>query len=217
MRLRQGAQYEASTVAAWITGLLLNENARSSTHNICVIFLVMLTFILDIVLVGFQEILYHIPWITCKVMEAYEDEHLLNNSVYEFQHMTKSGRIYMIKVSFSQPGCFHGSKVWWNTTDHHNRMGYTKPFIVLKVTVTFILLNHPLIYSISLLPCIEVYNHHFSPNMSTYGSPPESANTAPPCGLLGIEHRREDNSESLGNNSPTATGNDWQVGKQTDQ
>jgi len=108
----QGPQWEAFTVAARLTGLLLNEIARSEMHNLCVLSLVMLTFILDIVLVGFLEISYHIPSMICKVMEVYEGDHLSHILVYEFKHITKKGGMCVMKVSFSQGlGCFHGSKV----------------------------------------------------------------------------------------------------------
>jgi len=89
----------------------LSEVGRWFSHNLCVIFLVVLTFILDIVLVGFLEISYHIPSMICKVMEAYEGEHLSNILVYGFEHITKKGGMCEIKVSFSQPGWFHRSKV----------------------------------------------------------------------------------------------------------
>ena len=89
----------------------MSEVARSYTHNLCAIFLVVLTFILDIVLVGFLEVSYHIPSMICKVMEAYESEHLSNLVVYGLEHIPKKGRMCVIKVSFSQPGWFHGSKV----------------------------------------------------------------------------------------------------------
>ena len=71
----------------------------------------MLTFTLDIVLVGLLEISYHIPSMTCKVMEAYKGEHLSNIIVYEFELMTKKGRMCVVKDSVSQSGWFHGSKV----------------------------------------------------------------------------------------------------------
>ena len=58
MMFRQRAKQEASTVAAQLTGLLLNEVAKSYTSNLCVIFLVVLLFILQLVLVGFLEIYY---------------------------------------------------------------------------------------------------------------------------------------------------------------
>jgi hypothetical protein len=74
----KGVQLKASTVAARLTAHLLNEVARAYTHNLCVIYLLMLTFILDIVLVGFLEISYHIPSVICKVMEVYAGEHLSN-------------------------------------------------------------------------------------------------------------------------------------------
>ena len=49
---------------------------------------------------------------TCKVMEAYEGEHLFHILVYELKHITKKGGMCVIKVSFSQDlGWFHGSKV----------------------------------------------------------------------------------------------------------
>jgi hypothetical protein len=89
----------------------LSEVARLYSDNLCVIFLVMLTFILDIVIVGFLEIFYCIPSIICKVMQAYEGEHLSNILVYGFEPITKKGRMYVIMVSFSQQGWFHGSKV----------------------------------------------------------------------------------------------------------
>ena len=90
----------------------MNEVGRSYTHNLCVISLVVLTFILDIVLVGFLEISSHIPSMTCKVMEAYEGEHLSHILVYEFEHITKKGGMCVIKVSLCQgPDWFHGSKV----------------------------------------------------------------------------------------------------------
>jgi len=59
-----------------------------------------LTFILDIVLVGFLEISYHIPSITCKIIDAYKGEHLSNILVYQFKHITKKGGMGVIKVSF---------------------------------------------------------------------------------------------------------------------
>jgi hypothetical protein len=90
----------------------MNEVGRSYRHNFCVISLVVLTFILDIVLVGFLEISSHIPSMTCKVMEVYEGKHLSHILVYEFEHITKNGGMCVIKVSFSQgPGWFHESKV----------------------------------------------------------------------------------------------------------
>jgi hypothetical protein len=66
----------------------LSEVARPYTNNLCVIFLVVLTFILDIVLVGFLEISYHIPSIICEVMEVYEGEHLSNILLYGFNHIS---------------------------------------------------------------------------------------------------------------------------------
>jgi len=58
------------------------------------------------------EISHHIPSTTIKVMGAHEGEHLSNILVYEFEHITKKGRMCVIKVSFSQgPGWFHGLKV----------------------------------------------------------------------------------------------------------
>jgi hypothetical protein len=80
-------------------------------HNLCVTSLVVLTFILDIVLVGFLEISY-MPSMTCEVIDTYEGEHLSNILVYEFEHITKKGKMCVIEVSFCQDlGWFHGSKV----------------------------------------------------------------------------------------------------------
>jgi hypothetical protein len=71
-----------------------------------------LTFILYIDLVRVLQISSHIPFKTCKVMEAYEGEHISHILVYEFELITKKGGMCVIKVSFSQSlGWFHGSKV----------------------------------------------------------------------------------------------------------
>jgi len=150
-------------------------------------------------------------------MEVYEDEHLSNILVYGFEHIIMKGVICVIKVSFSQLGWLHGSKVEWNTTDCDNRMGYKKPFIPPKVAATCTILNHTQIYSISLLTSIVVYHHLCSQNMSMNGSPPKSANTACPGGLFGTQPRCEDNSESSENRSRTATGKDSRFGTQTNQ
>jgi len=71
-------------------------------HNLCAVSLVVRTFILDIVLVGFLEISYHIPSMTCKVIDVYEGKHLSNILVYVFEHIIKKDGMYVIKVSFSQ-------------------------------------------------------------------------------------------------------------------
>jgi len=91
----------------------LNEVARSYTHTLCVISLVVLTFILDKVLVGFLEISYHIASMISNVIDTYEGEHLSNILVYEFEHRKKKGGMCMVKVSCSQgPGWFHRCKVY---------------------------------------------------------------------------------------------------------
>ena len=74
----------------------------SYRNNFCVISLVVLTFILDIVLIGFLEISYHIPSMPVKVMEARECEHLSTILVYESRHITNKGGMCVIKVSSSQ-------------------------------------------------------------------------------------------------------------------
>jgi hypothetical protein len=79
----------------------LHDVARSYTYNLCVISLVLLTFILDKVFVGFLVILCYIPSMTGKVIEAYEGEHVSNILVHEFRHITKKGGMCVIKVSFS--------------------------------------------------------------------------------------------------------------------
>jgi len=61
----------------------LSQVATLYMHNLCVISLVMLTFILEIVLVGFLEISYHITAVTYKVMEADEGEYLSTILVYD--------------------------------------------------------------------------------------------------------------------------------------
>ena len=80
----------------------MNEVARLDTHNLCVISVVVLTFILDINLVGFLDISYHIPSMPCKVINAYKGEHLSNILVYESEHISKKGGMCVIKVLFSQ-------------------------------------------------------------------------------------------------------------------
>jgi len=91
---------ESITISAQLTGLLLNEVEMSYTQNLRVISLVMLTFILDILLIGFLEISYHIPSVTSIVMDAYKVEHVSNIRVYEFEHVTKQGGICVIMVCF---------------------------------------------------------------------------------------------------------------------
>jgi hypothetical protein len=93
------------TVAARLTGHLLIEVARLYRHNIHVLSLLMQTLTLDIVLVGFLEILYHIPSMTCKAIEVYEGEHLSHILAFEFKHITKKGGMCVMQVVLSQsPG-----------------------------------------------------------------------------------------------------------------
>jgi len=70
-----------------------------------------LTFILDVVHVGFLEILYHIPSTICEVITAYEGEHLSIMRVYEIKHICNNSRMCVIMVSRSQLGMFPESKV----------------------------------------------------------------------------------------------------------
>jgi len=154
---------------------------------------------------------------TSKVMELYKDEHLSNILVYEFEHITKKDGMCVIKVSFSQRGWFQKSKVKWNTTNCDNRMGSKKPFIPLKVTATCNILNHTLIYSISLRTSIVVYHYLFSQSMLTNGSPRKIVNMASLGGPFHTPQHPEDNSVTLENSSRTATGKDSGFGKQTNQ
>jgi len=48
---------------------------------------------------------------TIEVIEGVHGEIHSNILVYEFEHITKKGVMCVIKVSFSQPGWFHGLKV----------------------------------------------------------------------------------------------------------
>lgn len=73
-------------------------------HNICVISLVVLTMTLDIVLLEFLEISYHIASMTCKVTELYGGDHLTNLLVYESEHITKKSRLGVIKDYISPLG-----------------------------------------------------------------------------------------------------------------
>jgi len=74
-------------VAVRLIGPQFNKVAMLSMHSCCVISLVMLTFLLDIVLLGCLEISYHIPSITIKVIEAYKGGHVSNILLYEFKHI----------------------------------------------------------------------------------------------------------------------------------
>jgi len=89
------------------------------------------------------------------------------------------GGMCMIKIAFSRPVWVHGSRVEWNTTDCDNRLGYTKTFIVLKVTPTCNIHNHTPNYSISLLAYYSslppsLFTDHVDERISTedsaYGS-----------------------------------------------
>jgi len=156
MLLKYEAQLEASNIAAWLTGLLLNEVARSYIHNLCVIFVVVLTFMLYIVIGEFLEISYHVPTMTRNVMEPYEGKYQSNILLYEFVHISKKDGMCVLKVSFSQLDCFRGLMVEYNTKDFDNRMRYKMPIILLKVATTWNLLHHTEIYSIRLLASIDV-------------------------------------------------------------
>jgi hypothetical protein len=80
-------------------------------------------------------------------------------------------------------------------------MGYKKPLILLKVTATSNILNHTVIYSISILASIVGYQHLCSQNMSTNGSPPTTATMARPGGLFGTQKCHEDYPESSENST----------------
>ena len=47
---------------------------------------------------------------TFTVIDLYEGEHLSNFPVYELKLIPKKCGMCVIKVSVSQPGCFHDSK-----------------------------------------------------------------------------------------------------------
>jgi len=66
--------------------------------------LVVLTFILDIVLVWFLEILFNISGLSFKVMEVYKGKYLSNILVYEFENITRKAMMCVIQVSFSYLG-----------------------------------------------------------------------------------------------------------------
>jgi hypothetical protein len=44
-------------------------------------------------------------------MKAYNSKHPSNIIVYEFEHITMAGGMWMVEVSFSQANWFHASKV----------------------------------------------------------------------------------------------------------
>jgi len=123
----------------------------------------------------------------------------------------------VINVSFSQPGCFHRSKVEWNTSDHDNRMGSKKPFPALKVNATCNILNHTPIYSTALLASIVAYRQLCWQNRLTSSSPPKAANMPSPGGLSGTQLCRKCNPESLEDSIWTATCKESLDRKQTNQ
>jgi len=96
-------------------------------------------------------------------------------------------------------------------------MGYKKPIIPPKVTATCNILNHTLIYSTSHCTSIVVYHHVCSENVSTKGSPPKTANMAPPGSQFGSRQRRDDTSGFLDNGSRTTTGTDSRSRKHANQ
>jgi len=63
--------------------------------------------------------------------EQNKGELLSKNLVYEFEHITKKGRICVIMISFLQGG-FMGSKVQWNTTVHDKEDGYKRSSFRLR-------------------------------------------------------------------------------------
>jgi len=146
-------------------------------------------------------------------MESFEGEHLSNMIVFEFQHITMKYWMHVIKVSFSQPGWFDALKVGWNASDHGNTMGYKIPFIPPKVTATCNILNHTVIYSVSLLASIVVYLHLCSQNMSMNRHPVKAANMARPRRVFGTEQCHKVNSESSENSSQSRTGKDSRFGE----
>ena len=90
------------TVAARLTGRLLNELERLYRHNLCAMFLVVPTFMQDISLVGFLR--YHMIslqwlWKSWKHMKV---------SIYRIsyylisEHIPRKGGMCVTKVSFSQ-------------------------------------------------------------------------------------------------------------------
>jgi len=58
--------------------------------------------------------------------ELNKDETVSMILVYEFEHITRKGRMCLNMISFSQPG-FMGSKMKWNTTVHDKENGYKRP------------------------------------------------------------------------------------------
>jgi len=50
-----------------------------------------------------------------EVMEAHEGEHLSNILVYKFEHITKTGMMCMIKLSFSQARVCFMAQGWIET------------------------------------------------------------------------------------------------------
>jgi len=109
---RQRAQYESIIVAVLVTGHVLNQFATSYTDNLCVISLLVLSFLLDIFLVGFLLISYCIPAMTCNIIDVSKDVHLSNIPVCYLKHITQKDWMCVINLAFVQvPGWFHRSKV----------------------------------------------------------------------------------------------------------
>jgi len=96
-------------------------------------------------------------------------------------------------------------------------MGYKKPFIPPKVTATWNICNHTLIFSTLHFVSIVLYHNTCSQSMWPKGCPPKTAIIAPPGGRYGLQQYHDNKSESLDNGSWSATGQDSWSGKYTNQ
>jgi len=92
-------------------------------YNFCVIILVVLLFILHIVLVGFQEILYHIYSMIFRAMEGYKGENQSSTVVNKVKQIAKQIGICVMKDFVFSARLFYGSEEYGNTTLCDNRMG----------------------------------------------------------------------------------------------
>jgi len=182
-------------------------------HNFSVIFLVVLTFTLDIVLVGFLEISSHIPSMIFKVMEEYKVEHLSNILVDESEHITKKGRMCIMKVSFSEARAGFMDPRCSETPVHNITMWYKMPFIPPKFTTTCNMVKHTPIYPTCYRQSMVDYLGLCSERMSMKGSKGMISRKAPLGGQFSLQQPCDNNSGSSYNGSRTAAGKDTRSGK----
>jgi len=132
--------------------------------------------------------------------------------VYEFEHITKKGRMSVIMISFSPPGFMD------------QRCSETPQFVTNKMDIRGLhsakghwYLQYSQLYSASF----EITNWidnlfttiFFSHTMSTNGSPPKATIMAPQGGLFGSQQHPDDNVRASDNNAGNTQSKDTQFGQ----